>query len=447
MSTFLGVAAVTEILIKQTETVLKSDGFPNANVTVGPPQLMRKESNNQVNLFLYQVAPDAAWRNQDVPTQVKPGEHAAPLLALRLGYLITAFGDQDDDRLAHQMLASVMLKFHSEPILPRTGSGNVITNSNLAKQFESVRLTLQPMSLDEMSKLWSGFQSPYRLSVAYEASVVLIDSGRPTRSAPPVLSRGDDRDSGFNADAVVAEPRIMGFRLPRAQAGVRPGDELVINGENLDSTDVVLEFRHQRFAQPIIVRAGIQHISTEEVRWTVLDDPVHWPAGLYVVAACRIVPAARPGDPERFFTTDPMPFALLPEIVVEPAAARPMLTVVRSAAIPRPVTSATLRLQLRRPPLLAGGMKTDQQIEGFAGNVQLSGVVTLSDAGTRVEVAVRDPDPIVRELYRLGKENLFVRVRIDGVDSSLVELPLGAIEPREFDRRLVLTINDPAGPA
>jgi hypothetical protein len=41
-----------------------------------------------------------------------------------------------------------------------------------------VRVTLQPLSLEEMSRLWSTFQTQYRLSVAYEVSVVLIDSAR-----------------------------------------------------------------------------------------------------------------------------------------------------------------------------------------------------------------------------------------------------------------------------
>ena len=50
-----------------------------------------------------------------------------------------------------------------------------------------IRITLQPLSIDDISKLWAGFQMQYRLSVAYEVAVVLIDSTRPTRAAPPVL--------------------------------------------------------------------------------------------------------------------------------------------------------------------------------------------------------------------------------------------------------------------
>jgi hypothetical protein len=46
----------------------------------------------------------------------------------------------------------------------------------LHEQVERVRITLQPLTLEEVAKLWNVFQTPYRISVAYEVSVVLIES-------------------------------------------------------------------------------------------------------------------------------------------------------------------------------------------------------------------------------------------------------------------------------
>ena len=61
-------------------------------------------------------------------------------------------------------------------------------------QVENVRITPQPLTLDEMSKIWTGFQAGYRLSLSYEVSVVLIESRRARNAALPVLRRGaDDR--------------------------------------------------------------------------------------------------------------------------------------------------------------------------------------------------------------------------------------------------------------
>ena len=43
-----------------------------------------------------------------------------------------------------------------------------------------------PLSDEDMSKLWSGFNTSHRLSVVYEASAVLVERKRPTRAGPPV---------------------------------------------------------------------------------------------------------------------------------------------------------------------------------------------------------------------------------------------------------------------
>ena len=54
-------------------------------------------TGNQINVFLYQVLPDAAWRNRDMPRQMRPGETGHPPLPLVLYYLLTAYSDDEDD--------------------------------------------------------------------------------------------------------------------------------------------------------------------------------------------------------------------------------------------------------------------------------------------------------------------------------------------------------------
>jgi hypothetical protein len=63
-------------------------------------------------------------------------------------------------------------------------------NSNLADEVERVKFTPSAMSLEEMSKLWSVFpQTPYSLSVAYQGTVVLIESEDMPHTALPVRER------------------------------------------------------------------------------------------------------------------------------------------------------------------------------------------------------------------------------------------------------------------
>jgi len=47
------------------------------------------------------------------------------------------------------------------------------------------------MSLEDVSKLWTTFQTQYRISAAYEVSVVIIESSRIVKTPLPVLTRGE----------------------------------------------------------------------------------------------------------------------------------------------------------------------------------------------------------------------------------------------------------------
>ncbi len=50
--------------------------------------------------------------------------------------------------------------------------------SDLHEQIERVRITHDPLSVDDLSKLWNTFQTQYRISTAYRVSVVLIDTAK-----------------------------------------------------------------------------------------------------------------------------------------------------------------------------------------------------------------------------------------------------------------------------
>src|SRR5262249_23935308 len=135
---------------------------------------------------------DAAWSNRDVPWLARPGETGHPALPLTLYYLVTAFGANDDDTVAHRLLGRAMSVLHDHPVLGADEIRVAIPNNDLFLQRERIRVPAQPLSVDEMYKLWTAFQTQYRISAAYQAAVVLIDSTLPTRTPLPVLTRGPD---------------------------------------------------------------------------------------------------------------------------------------------------------------------------------------------------------------------------------------------------------------
>jgi len=106
MSNALSIVAVTAALrnLLQREIIQDSD-LADTQVTTLPLDRARGNNEfNQLNLFLYQTGINAAWRNMPIPTQVKGGESGFPPLALELNYLITAYGQTNNEIFSHRLL-------------------------------------------------------------------------------------------------------------------------------------------------------------------------------------------------------------------------------------------------------------------------------------------------------------------------------------------------------
>jgi hypothetical protein len=124
----------------------------------------------------------------------------------------------------------------------------LLAKANLADDVELVKFTQTPLTLEELSKLWSVFfQTPYRLSVAYQGTVVLIESEDSFSSPLPVRLRNVYVETfreplveavvadGGDDDAPIldgAQIRVRGRRLQGNQT------RLVIDGTPLAATTV-----------------------------------------------------------------------------------------------------------------------------------------------------------------------------------------------------------------
>jgi hypothetical protein len=224
MSNTLAIAAATATLrnLLLSHVTQLDANLADLEVTTQPLDLARKGvSNAQLNLYLYQTVLNGAWRNQAMPRQVRPGESAAPPLALNLHYLITAYGrgEADDEAISHRVLGGAMSVLHDHPQLERGEIAIALPNNDLGDQFERVKITPLPISIEELSKLWTVFQTNYRVSAAYEVTVILIDSHTPVKAALPVLKRGEE-DRGPAASASLP-PLLRSVKPPRSQAAAR----------------------------------------------------------------------------------------------------------------------------------------------------------------------------------------------------------------------------------
>lgn len=403
MSNSLAIAAVTATLRNLLNTNLTAD-LPGTSTTTMPIDKARTGTSNQVNLFLYQTMVDPSWRNMDVPHQVRSGETSPPPLPLTLFYLVTAYGENDDDTLSHRLLARSMGVLHDHPVLSRDEIKAALPDNDLHKQTERVRITPVPLSLEEMSKLWTTFQTQYRISAAYRISIVLIESAHSARTPLPVLTRGP-ADDGILAstDLIPPFPALGAVRPPNEQPSARLNDNLTLSGHHLDGDNVTVRFVHPSLPDPIDLAAAAGGTATE-LTVQVPNVPADWPAGFYTVSAV----VSRAGEQDR--TTNERPLSLAPSIT----SPMPM------NAARGPGGNVTLNLTCtpqvwpeQRAALLLGDREIPAQPHP-AKTASLSFVISAAPAGEH-----------------------FVRLRVNGVDSLLVDR---SVTPPVFDPTQKVTI-------
>ena len=146
---------------------------PEQDISLSPPA---PPSNTPplLSVYLYHIEPDANLRNQP---KLSSGPNALrfPPLALQLHYMITAL-NEDEDR-NHLVLGRVLQHFHDEPFLGQIG--NAPLGDSFGGASPEVRVTLENLTLEELSRVWTALQSGYQLSVAYRVQVVAVDSALP----------------------------------------------------------------------------------------------------------------------------------------------------------------------------------------------------------------------------------------------------------------------------
>jgi hypothetical protein len=430
MSNALAIAAVTTMLDYLITLALASSMEVSLeSVTAKPPDKARDggEGTNQINLFLYQTLPNAAWRNRDIPNRVKPGERARSPLALTLAYLITAYGKNNDDIEGQQLLGMAMQSLHDHPeIRPQDieqaldstnlspGKKALLASSNLKNQIDRVRITPRVLSVEEVSKMWATFQTPYRISAAYEASVVLVDSAVAVKAAPPVLTIGsENRGVLARPDLIVPIPTLETLTWPSLersrQQSITLGEALTLKGHHLDSpgTTAFVRFRNPHLSEPVEI-ALPSPLPANAVTMSFPEDADStWVAGFYTLAL-RYHKRVNDSDYNRF--SNALSLAVAPTI--SPGSIN--------------VSADSLALTCSPP-------------------VQRGQSVALL-LGSREILLQRDPDDTAAltdlrfSLAGIPPGKYWLRLRVDGVDSHLVTVVNGQDAQNEpemsNDRRL-----------
>ncbi|MEU8829482.1 DUF4255 domain-containing protein [Streptomyces sp900116325] len=194
MSNALAIATVTQALALLIENNLSPEMDIAVKVeTRKPPAEPPVEPT--INVFLYQVTPNPSMRHTDLPTRASDGTLLKrPVAALDLHFLISAYGEEAE-LVGQRLIGCVVRTLHEIPVMPAelielAAERPYLAGSDLVDSPQRLRFTPTVMDIDETSKLWGMLhQTPYALSVAYQASLVLIEGRERPVPAKPVDRR------------------------------------------------------------------------------------------------------------------------------------------------------------------------------------------------------------------------------------------------------------------
>jgi hypothetical protein len=398
VSTRSAIAAVTATLSSRLTRAI--DGIPGISGSVShtrPGTTNVFPSKVGVHLFLYMVTPNGSLRNNDLPTRDGRGQFAArPTAALDLHYLLSFVGE--DAKFEPQlMLGAVTVDLHANPVLTPDEIALAVQaaeleESKLEQQIDRVRMTSEAINLDEFSKLWSVFfQTQYLLSVAYKASVLLLEADVATL-VPARVRRRDVWSAPLPPTLVSVTPQVLG-----------PGGHVVLRGRGFLGTDTKI-----RFLQADGSKADVPPTLLLDERLEV-DLPANLSAGVIAIQVITTQEAGS-GDSARSFELESgaLPFTLAPRLV---QGVQQLVAV-----------AGTLGGQLAFdfvPPLADG-----QELVVLVGSLRFeASSVTTTASKTNVVIELDDPALVPGTTYPL-------RVSVDRAQSLIDEDGPTGFKPR-----------------
>jgi hypothetical protein len=157
-------------------------------VQVSPPN--NDTANSALVLFLYKITPNSDLRNANRirrPDPVSPPQLFEPAVPLDLHYLVTTGAPSGDTDVALARLTAL------GDAIRAIEAASPLTLPDVFQ--DAVWLSLEPMTTDELSRIWGLFPNENcRSSFGFRASPLWIDPRLPVPPPPPVLS--DRVDAG-----------------------------------------------------------------------------------------------------------------------------------------------------------------------------------------------------------------------------------------------------------
>jgi Pvc16 N-terminal domain len=167
-------------------------------VSLNSPDDMATSPDQGISLWLYKVTRDDQTLN--APSRRVSGHRLRPApLPLRLHYLLTPMFELDTGVAAPEFEQTALGKslqlFAEEPILrPPLLVGTLAGEAQIA-------VRLEPLSTEEITRIWDALESNYKLSVSYEVTIAPIELRREILTGPPVGVIANSYGAAYAEDA------------------------------------------------------------------------------------------------------------------------------------------------------------------------------------------------------------------------------------------------------
>jgi len=189
-----GVSAALKAMLTQGLAAHRAGDVLGTLVTVavGPPRTdgtAIAAKMPELCLFLYRVTENGALRNIEPPSRgMDPRTRHNPPLALDLQYLLTTSGTSELQ--SEVLLGSALLTLSSSPVLRREAVQTALFDAfgalGVATLNDPLTISLKNLDVDELAPLWSALQAPFRASVTFQVSALMMEAA----SGEPVTTIG-----------------------------------------------------------------------------------------------------------------------------------------------------------------------------------------------------------------------------------------------------------------
>jgi hypothetical protein len=414
MSTALAVATTTRVLGSVLERAISDAGVsallgsPPYFTAMAPDQVESAEQDDaKLALFLYHVTYNQGWREVGLPSRNGAGQIIdRPSLAIDLHYLLIGYGK--GEYLQHLLLGIGLQALHENPVLyrqriaavfmtppPLSAMDALLATAGVETQVEQIKITPEPLTTDDLSKLWTSFGSKFRPSAGYLATTLLIESKAPVAAALPVASRS---------------LAVLQLRRPEVSAVTpqyllwQPGTlSLTLTGTNLSGTGTLVVFGMAPTAPQIPRRA--------DATTSTVDLPP-LPAGLNSLRVVQQLAIGSPPD-KKVVQSDVALFYLQPAIKRSTTGAHDELITV--GPVNTTVTPNTRTVTVQIDPALGPRQKVQLLLDEMnppAGQSPLS--FTFDARPDQIS-----PNSVGFDTYNTRTGAYLLRVRVDGAETVL----------------------------